>query len=87
MMKFAMAAVVSALAATSAYAQVNIGTQAPEASAPFVLTKVTTFNLPWRIAYQPGPNGAPIGPRVTSRLRKWWVLYRHPIGKVRFEER
>jgi acetyltransferase-like isoleucine patch superfamily enzyme len=43
-------------------------------------------NLPWRIAYQPGPNGAPIGPRVTSRLRKWWVLYRHPIGTVRFEE-
>jgi glucose/arabinose dehydrogenase len=53
MMKFAMAAVVSALAATSAYAQVNIGTQAPEASAPFVLTKVTTFNLPWRIAFLP----------------------------------
>jgi len=52
-MKFVMAAVVSALAATGAYAQVNIGAQAPEASAPFVLNKVTTFNQPWRIAFLP----------------------------------
>ena len=52
-MKFAMAAVLSALASTSAYAQVNIGTQAPEASLPFVVTQVTTFNQPWRIAFLP----------------------------------
>ena len=52
-MKFAMAAVVAALASTSAYAQVNIGTQAPEAPNPFVLTQVTTFNQPWRIAFLP----------------------------------
>jgi acetyltransferase-like isoleucine patch superfamily enzyme len=36
-------------------------------------------NLPWRIGYGKGP-------RVMSRLRKWWVLYRHPLGTVRFEE-
>jgi acetyltransferase-like isoleucine patch superfamily enzyme len=36
-------------------------------------------NLPWRIGYGKGP-------RIMSRLRKWWVLYRHPLGTVRFEE-
>jgi acetyltransferase-like isoleucine patch superfamily enzyme len=44
-------------------------------------------NLPWRIAYAPGPGGSlPLGPKLSSRLRKWWVLYRHPLGTVRFEE-
>jgi acetyltransferase-like isoleucine patch superfamily enzyme len=43
-------------------------------------------NLPWRVAYKPRPGGVAIGPRVASRLRKWWVLYRHPLGTVRFEE-
>ena len=52
-MKFAIAAAAAALMATSASAQVNIGKQAPEASLPFVLTKVTTFNQPWRIAFLP----------------------------------
>ena len=52
-MKFAIAAVAAALMSTSAYAQVNIGTQAPEASLPFVVTQVTTFNQPWRIAFLP----------------------------------
>ena len=47
------AALAATLAATSASAQVNIGDQKPEAAAPFVLTKVTTFNLPWRIAFLP----------------------------------
>jgi acetyltransferase-like isoleucine patch superfamily enzyme len=35
--------------------------------------------LPWRIGYGRGP-------RVASRLRKWWVLWRHPFGTVRFQE-
>ena len=52
-MKFAMAAVLSALTATGAYAQVNIGKQAAESSLPFTVTKVTTLNLPWRIAFLP----------------------------------
>jgi glucose/arabinose dehydrogenase len=56
-MKFAIAALAATLAAaltsTGASAQVNIGKQAPEASNPFVLTKVTTFNQPWRIAFLP----------------------------------
>jgi maltose O-acetyltransferase len=36
-------------------------------------------NLPWRIGYGRGP-------RIMSRLRKWWVLCRHPLGTVRFQE-
>ena len=52
-MKLAMTAVLLALAATSASAQVNIGAQAPEPSAPFVMTTVTTFNMPWRLAFLP----------------------------------
>jgi glucose/arabinose dehydrogenase len=34
-------------------AQVNIGSQAPEAAVPFTMTQVATFNLPWRIAFLP----------------------------------
>ena len=41
------------LLATGAHAQTNIGTQAPEATLPFTLTKVATFNLPWRLAFLP----------------------------------
>ena len=56
-MKFVQAAapwaLMAALTATGAYAQVNIGKRAPEASLPFTLTKVTTFNQPWRIAFLP----------------------------------
>jgi aldose sugar dehydrogenase len=52
-MKFATAAVLAAFVSTGAYAQVNIGAKAPEASLPFVVTQVTTFNQPWRIAFLP----------------------------------
>jgi glucose/arabinose dehydrogenase len=53
MMKRVMAAMLLPLAATSVEAQVNAGTQAPEASLPFTMTPVATFNLPWRIAFLP----------------------------------
>ncbi len=36
-----------------ALAQVNIGEQKPEASLPFTMTTVATFNLPWRLAFLP----------------------------------
>jgi glucose/arabinose dehydrogenase/Zn-dependent M28 family amino/carboxypeptidase len=32
---------------------VNAGKQAPEASLPFTMTKIGTFDLPWRIAFLP----------------------------------
>jgi glucose/arabinose dehydrogenase len=42
-----------ATTATAAQAQVNLGTQAPEAKMPFVMKSVATFNLPWRLAFLP----------------------------------
>jgi glucose/arabinose dehydrogenase len=41
------------LGSTTAWAQVNAGEQKPEPSLPFTMTKVATFNLPWRIAFLP----------------------------------
>ena len=52
-MNFGKLAILAAFAATGASAQTNIGTRAPEASLPFAMTQVATFNLPWRIAFLP----------------------------------
>ena len=52
-MKSAKAALLLTLASTAVWAQVNIGEQKPEPSLPFTMTTVTTFNLPWRIAFLP----------------------------------
>jgi glucose/arabinose dehydrogenase len=41
------------LVATAAHAQTNAGDKQPEASLPFTMTPVATFNLPWRIAFLP----------------------------------
>src|SRR3954466_11968884 len=49
----ASAALLLAVASTEARAQVNAGDQKPEASLPFTVTQVATFNLPWRIAFLP----------------------------------
>ena len=42
-----------ALASTGAYAQANLGAQAPEPTTPFVMAPVATFSLPWRLAFLP----------------------------------
>jgi glucose/arabinose dehydrogenase len=47
-----MALMLSVVAAPAS-AQVNAGTQKPEASLPFTMRQVATFNLPWRIAFLP----------------------------------
>ncbi|THD59548.1 PQQ-dependent sugar dehydrogenase [Phenylobacterium sp.] len=52
-MNLGKTAVLTALIATGAFAQTNIGSQAPEASLPFTMTQVATFSLPWRIAFLP----------------------------------
>ena len=52
-MKLANATLFLALATTQAYGQINAGTQAPEASLPFTMTQVATFDLPWRLAFLP----------------------------------
>ena len=68
-MKSATIAVLMALASTSAYAQVNIGSQAPEPSNPFVMTQVASFNLPWRIAFL--PDGRML---VTEKVGPIWLV-------------
>src|SRR5579871_5541103 len=52
-MKLAKAVLLSTLASVAAWAQVNIGELKPEASLPFNMTTVATFNLPWRLAFLP----------------------------------
>jgi glucose/arabinose dehydrogenase len=41
------------LAASPALSQINAGNLAPAANAPFVVTKVAEFALPWRMAFLP----------------------------------
>src|SRR5262249_19810679 len=52
-MKLAKAALLLILVAAAAWAQINAGDQKPEASLPFNMTTVATFNLPWRLAFLP----------------------------------
>lgn len=53
MKRILTAALLSALAASTARAQVNAGTNKPEAELPFEMTQVATFDRPWRIAFLP----------------------------------
>jgi glucose/arabinose dehydrogenase len=53
MRQLVIAGLFAALAATQVEAQINAGEQQPEASLPFNVVKVTTLNLPWRIAFLP----------------------------------
>ena len=41
------------LASLAGWAQVNVGEQKPEPNLPFTMTKVATFQLPWRVAFLP----------------------------------
>ena len=53
MKKIAGAALMVALMAGAASAQVNMGDQKGSPDLPFTVTKVAEFNLPWRIAFLP----------------------------------
>ena len=68
-MRLACFAALAALTATGAQAQVNIGTQAPAASNPFVMTRVASFNLPWRIAFL--PDGRML---ITEKVGPIWLV-------------
>ena len=59
----------SAIAATAASAQINAGTQKPEASTPFTLTEVAKFGFPWRLAIL--PEGRMI---VTEKTGPIWLV-------------
>jgi glucose/arabinose dehydrogenase len=69
MKTFAGAAALVALIAVPAVAQINAGTQAPEASLPFTVTQVATFNLPWRMAFL--PDGRML---VTEKVGPIWLV-------------
>jgi glucose/arabinose dehydrogenase len=53
MKNFAIAGLFLVMAASGASAQINAGEQKPEPSLPFNMAKVTTLNLPWKIAFLP----------------------------------
>ena len=53
MKHLAIAGILLAMTASGASAQVNAGEQKPEPTLPFNLVKVTTLNLPWKIAFLP----------------------------------
>ena len=73
MTKIAKTALLVALLSGGAYApvlaQVNAGSQAPEANLPFNMTSVATFNLPWRIAFL--PDGRML---VTEKVGPIWLV-------------
>jgi aldose sugar dehydrogenase len=57
------------LASPAAWAQVNMGDQKPEATLPFTTTTVSTFELPWRIAFL--PDGRML---VTEKIGPIWLV-------------
>ena len=69
MLKLAVPALALALLPTGADAQVNAGEQKPEASLPFTMTQVATFNLPWRIAFL--PDGRML---ITEKVGPLWLV-------------
>ena len=69
MRTLAIVALSLALLPTSAAAQINAGEQKPEATMPFTMTQVATFNLPWRIAFL--PDGRML---ITEKVGPVWLV-------------
>src|SRR5665213_3120153 len=63
-----------ALVVTQADAQINAGEQKPEASVPFNMAQITTFNLPWRIAFL--PDGQML---ITEKVGPVWLVTQQGI--------
>src|SRR6202040_583440 len=68
-MKLAIAALFITVASATAWAQVNVGEQKSEASLPFTMTTVNTFELPWRIAFL--PDGRML---ITEKVGPIWLV-------------
>src|SRR5215831_14471560 len=68
-MKLAKAVLLLTLVSAAVWAQVNAGEQKPEASLPFSMTTVTTFNLPWRLAFL--PDGRML---ITEKVGPVWLV-------------
>src|SRR6478752_3623946 len=69
MMKLLKTALILTPAAVAAWAQVNAGEQKPEASLPFTMTTVATFELPWRLAFL--PDGRML---ITEKVGPVWLV-------------
>src|ERR1700727_921951 len=80
-MKFAKLALLSIAASAAAWAQVNAGEQKPEASLPFTMTTVATFELPWRLAFL--PDGRML---ITEKVGPLWLVSQKgdkiPVGNT-----
>src|ERR1700686_1117931 len=68
-MKLTKVALLIILSAAAAWVQVNVGEQKPEASLPFNMTTVNTFELPWRIAFL--PDGRML---ITEKVGPVWLV-------------
>jgi|SRR5687767_11316740 len=68
-MRPARIALLLTLASVSAWAQVNVGEGKADSNLPFTMTRVTTFGLPWRIAFL--PDGRML---VTEKIGPVWIL-------------
>jgi aldose sugar dehydrogenase len=68
-MKFAKAAFLFTLTSVAVWAQFNAGEQKPEASLPFNMNTVATFELPWRLAFL--PDGRML---VTEKIGPLWLV-------------
>jgi glucose/arabinose dehydrogenase len=69
MTRLPIAALLLFLASNGIDAQVNAGEQKPESGLPFALTRVATFNLPWRIAFL--PDGRML---ITEKVGPVWLV-------------
>jgi glucose/arabinose dehydrogenase len=67
--KLAKAVLMLTMASAAVWAQVNAGEQKPEESLPFKMTSVTTFSLPWRLAFL--PDGRML---VTEKVGPIWLV-------------
>ena len=69
--RLARTALLFTVASATVWAQVNVGQQKPEASLPFSMTTVSTFELPWRIAVL--PDGQML---ITEKVGPVWLVSR-----------
>src|ERR1700733_3187306 len=80
-MKLARAMLLLTLTSAAASAQVNAGTQKPEATLPFTMTTVSTFERPWRLAFL--PDGRML---ITEKVGPVWLVSQKgekmPVGNT-----
>src|ERR1700691_950825 len=80
-MKLAKAPLLFTLASMAAWAQINAVQQKPEASLPFTMTTVASFELPWRLAFL--PDGRML---ITEKVGPVWLVSQKgekiPVGNT-----